>query len=649
MAYGNLYDFAYYDFFSVYWEIWIQERDYAGASTELVCGVDPLIINQQAREDDPFAVIKGSEAVVNVYDQAGFNFVELFTYDMKKYKLVVHKAGVLYWKGWIQPDTYQEPYLQPPYPVTIKFVDGLGSLKMYDYVDALGDAYTGYSPMNSIIYNCYNKIGLDYDRYESSDIYESTQTPADATSPFSGLYIRNSRYYTYKGGVMKAKNCYEVLEEILKTFHCEIKQDNGILHIRRIGQLKTSYVRRFYDEDNNYGAGESGSFNPVVINTANNVSRATLVRLVGDSMKIYPSIGKHSVSVNYGLKDNILINNDFAIHGADYDYESGNVVGYYPYEWTRNNLRDSQLFYIENTGLRLRGRYDSRPFVREEHWSPSEYLSQTHELNDSDNFMKFSLTWDITGSFQSVVQMRFLISIQGATNYYLNSAGQWDTIGAYIVTNPNLGIFELVSDEIPGTGTLYVQIYELLNVDSIDGSYVYLKEIKLQITGATGANDVYNIAFLNNVNTIDENNPNKVDLDMTLNDAPDLPNSHLYYDNAIFLDSTGETLTSTWDVRGESQEQSLYWLMQELYANYRKYSLQHISFTMYTKLIGFTTTFEDKDNSNKLFIPLRQSLNTKKGLWTIEAIQLPVNWVLGDETDAFMIESEDSSDYIKVF
>lgn len=185
---------------------------------------------------------------------------DLLTAPEGQFTVAIFKglSPVLYWAGQIVADigSYEEDGY--PYRFTIKATDGMGLLKTVDYKDTAG-AYTGKSRALDVIKTCLKKLPYVGVHYTGTSLFVTTVldvwaagmvNDANGTCSLYQSYIDNSVWQTYDKGVEKYTNCYDVIDNILKTFMARITQRNGVFWIENIFyRTETTVIERRYTRD----------------------------------------------------------------------------------------------------------------------------------------------------------------------------------------------------------------------------------------------------------------------------------------------------------------------------------------------------------------------------------------------------------------
>ena len=157
------------------------------------------------------------------------------------------------WAGQVLMDLSDDPDIPMPYPITIKAVDGIASLKYYDYIpettsqtasnlyeiqetyisDPLnsGGQYSPWQQCTEIISNCLLKSGAftstqgnpGTPRFRTSSRWFNGQMPNTSVDPLHSSRIKPDTFYEIKNQEndlvkYKAQNCYDVIKSLCEAW-----------------------------------------------------------------------------------------------------------------------------------------------------------------------------------------------------------------------------------------------------------------------------------------------------------------------------------------------------------------------------------------------------------------------------------------------
>ena len=317
MAFATKYRCEIADNLGIVWKTDIQKDGFSGEITTLQGSGNPLRFVNMGEDDIMEQRILGSLAKLEVKTSTDFAYSDLFTSDNLEYKVLIYEGANLYWSGYIQANTWSEPYNCAPYFVVITATDGLAQLKDFNFKDF---AYSIRQRTSSVIYAILGLIGVT-SFTEFVNVYENTMDSAVANSPF------------YQSGVdpenFENMNCYEALEEILEPFGAAIRQDKGgIYTIYRIKELCdiTMYGRIFTS-----GTAYSSTTKTPAQYINRIAQSSNFADRNGGVREMVAQIKSLFLSQDYGLKPSILKTSDFPYD--DFTYSASWSVA----NWTKSS------------------------------------------------------------------------------------------------------------------------------------------------------------------------------------------------------------------------------------------------------------------------------------------------------------------------
>lgn len=206
----------------------IQTDGFVGSTSEITKpGADPVQIKMRGYEENKDDAVIGSELVFTffVLPADADKYDALFTADYKHHKVIYKEAGVTKWTGYLQPGNLERELFGETYQIQLSATDGLADLKDIEYLNS-GVVYTDRVSIMTVVKRCLEFIGFDIDFKVQLGTYEdtamlSTDLALDKTT------IDNRRFIKVVDGRQTAKNCYDVLTEVLKFWNCTLRQSAG--------------------------------------------------------------------------------------------------------------------------------------------------------------------------------------------------------------------------------------------------------------------------------------------------------------------------------------------------------------------------------------------------------------------------------------
>lgn len=264
VPYGVRWRLAYNDINETPVRVDILERDYAGAITEVTGETEnPFILKYSGEGETKFKQVVPSFATINLVSDTNFQFLDLFTQDERKFKVIWYKnygAGfVSKWTGFVTPTVYSEPFhSSTKYPVQITATDGLADLKTYDFIDKSGNIFRNQISVLKAICEILYKLDVDSDVRVGVNIYETTMSSGAGDDPLAQAYIDPIIFYNDK---LQPKKCDEVLDALLLPFGARVFQSNGYWWIMSIDENDDEFDYRQFDIDGEYVS--NGTYDPV--------------------------------------------------------------------------------------------------------------------------------------------------------------------------------------------------------------------------------------------------------------------------------------------------------------------------------------------------------------------------------------------------
>src|SRR5690606_29831368 len=309
-TYNPEYRLQYYDRLGNPTRIELRRRAFAGSVTDDVCGTgEPFELLMRGENDpDKFRVIFGTEARLNLLSLTNFQWQMVYTNDPKEIQLVYQKDfGTGYetlCTTFVLPFQYSEPYVAPPYPVSITATDNLAELDGLFLADDSGLRFYGRIKAIELIAFCLKKTGLSLHIRCACNIYADTMNSTDTDDPLDQSYVDFDAYYLAND---KPTLLY-VIQKILEPFGARIVQWNNRWNIVRVEELRGEYDYREFDADGSYIS--NGSFDPAL--TINCSGGIKWVRR-DQNMQILHGYGRLRIDYDMGLRENILRNGDFRL------------------------------------------------------------------------------------------------------------------------------------------------------------------------------------------------------------------------------------------------------------------------------------------------------------------------------------------------
>lgn len=244
MDWGPKYRLQFHDIWDVKWTALLHFRDYKGSITDLQGSEEAIVFDFQNGSDDVFDPLKPSSVTFNIVNTENFAFSDIYTAaDMQIWVEIFQgdeadsDTGVPYWVGWVDPNSYEEPYDVEPNVVSMTCIDGLSLLEEIPYVeeDSEGDTeyYNGRYRESQMLLQILGKIGYSEFK-EFVNLYEEDMADSVDDSPIDQLMI--------DADFAGERYCDEVLTMILNKYGACIRQVDGVFCIYRPKEIISTTV-----------------------------------------------------------------------------------------------------------------------------------------------------------------------------------------------------------------------------------------------------------------------------------------------------------------------------------------------------------------------------------------------------------------------
>lgn len=239
------------------WKITIRKMTSdADQATTFYVGADGFVITyENGDEYDVLTPIMGSTCEFTMmYEEGDRSRIEAMYTDILSgedglFCVEVHRnqddTNELWWRGYILPEAIVVEDIAPYERVTIRAVDGLGTLDAVDFVDPTNFAVINY------LDHCLNELPY-MELYASSDTLFVMVDDFVASNGFNYSTDYSSNLYVYQyarideptwynadnDGVNQYYSCKTVIESICKTFNLRLYQSKGVFHFMPLGALQ---------------------------------------------------------------------------------------------------------------------------------------------------------------------------------------------------------------------------------------------------------------------------------------------------------------------------------------------------------------------------------------------------------------------------
>ena len=334
------------------WDVRIRKKGYSGANALKTGGANPVTISWAGSDFFWNPSVKPSTCTISFKSLTEFEYMEFFDAAFEDYQVVIvdNDTSSVVWVGYNEPGAYQEPYTDTPYPVTLRFTDGLNNLKNEEFKDG-ANLFTGQQHLIEVMRHCLNTIGTNYasdgqgprNIVEIFNVYETNMTDGVAASALAQMFVDVSLYRIIKDKIEEGMSKWDVLDAVLTSIGCHIFQAGGFWYVIRAKEYKETQLtfRTFLPLEGNE-SNTATSSNGTISHTINSVGEAALTSsdvIMTDrsgSLIVRPKLGRAAVLYRPNKRnfDNGAVNMNSQFF-EDYDVDSATSL---PLFWERSAL-----------------------------------------------------------------------------------------------------------------------------------------------------------------------------------------------------------------------------------------------------------------------------------------------------------------------
>lgn len=467
---------------------------------------------------------------ISIQADTNFEYLGFFQYDARKHPVYLYKNDVKIWSGFIQPESYQEPYVNPPYDVEITATDGLGLLGNYTFktTDLAGRiANSAHLSRFDVIDGCINKLGLALDYDIAVDLFEQNMSAGNES-------MLHQNYFN--GFIFNNEKCDKIIEQLL-PFGATLTQHNNKWLIRRpYEDAEKTHLN--FDFRGDY----QGTITGEQVLQMGAFSEAGIWPHVSPLLTMQHAWSKAVIKNNYGKRLSFLKNYDFSAFTLR--------------NWTNNTGVDVSI-QMDNDG----NKYLLIPGYMSEFDHNTVY--QSVDVKQTPGYFIFSVKAALLSTEAHWVWIG--VSLTDGTNTVWLTEDGWQTTYKLIILNltPAINIHDLTqlkifADSIPFDGTLKIDLYRLwYNADE-------MYEAAFPASWNGEMNIVFSevIVYTSDAQLMDEDGETEVeiranaaedggDIDLKPVDVPDVANAKVVYDFASFYKTAdGYETTKMWQNNG---------------------------------------------------------------------------------------------------
>lgn len=608
MAYAKRLSCDFYDVYDTKWTVEIHDES-GVANSIMTMGPEPIITRWGGER---WKSVVGSEATITITTSADMSW--LSEIDETDIKIIIYKAGIVWWTGFALPDQFVDPLNAPKY-YQIQASDRIGKTDL-DFVDGSGLPYETWQSAIVIVANALKKTGLSLYIRVADNLYEDTMDYGDADDPVKQTNVRQD---VIVDDELNPGSTHTMLKVLMNPKQCRIFQSGGIWNIMRIPELADDPLPwRLFDQDGAYDS--NGAFTGATSQIKpTEVSPHQDFRMMSGAVKeaILP-FKTVSIFANYDKRASIFRGYSFPENEftGSTTLRHWTQVGASP--WIRWRVGDDYMIWAQT----FVGGFDNSKYIESEH-VPVQVTSDKWRL---------VMRWGHVSIGGSIVLRVILDPTAPGNNYYLRSTGAWDNSGtAYntalpcpVSTYDSPGESEMICNAIPVAGDVYIQIFA--PYIGTGSNYYFVSEAIFQISpiGLNGFEETHEFEA-----AISANNNSRMEAQLFLSDSQETLNSDPAFRGILKENKTG-TITNLWSKNGAGTKRTLVgWMQQWTNAETASYrwrgrirgQADYFNVIRFTEIGGEIFVWEDVE------------YRVKNAIWEGSAIQLKGVLIDGETVD----------------
>lgn len=340
MAYNTKYILSLKNDLNELYQIYFDFLDFVGVSQNLMALDGGLTVRSTSADDQKLTYILGTECLISIAvltpaQNAAFNvsaigIIDLIAQHDNDIRITVYKDfdyTKSIFQGFVVVEDNSQPFLDPPFTLSIRALDGLGLLKGVDMVDTNGNSFVGGQSIISwiaqILYKTNQTLNIRtfFNFYNSA--YIESVSPLEETDIDAITFKQAETPPTLDPSVdihaLNADDCFTALEKICRNFRCRLFMEDGVWMLVSLFE---------YLNPNGYNFFEYELLTPLVstglvpVNTVDfglgktynlNIGKNEIVHPVNDDAILYLKLATKFIDLtyNYDQSLNKICNQDF--------------------------------------------------------------------------------------------------------------------------------------------------------------------------------------------------------------------------------------------------------------------------------------------------------------------------------------------------
>lgn len=199
--------------------------------------------------------LHGSALTLHVISPGDRTFTHLYTIDPTRVRVTLYRNGLLFWRGCIDPEQYEEPYqYRDDYAVMLTFTD-IDPLDRIKFNQLIGRRHS----LDYLISECIAKVGY-HDGYTHAYTIHDHEGKLLSTTD---IYYQDSNFYDEDG---EPSTLREVLEAVLQPLGLHLIQRAGTFVVYDIDTLYASVPEAVYWESDDQSLSVGKTYSIIRIN-----------------------------------------------------------------------------------------------------------------------------------------------------------------------------------------------------------------------------------------------------------------------------------------------------------------------------------------------------------------------------------------------
>lgn len=228
------------------YEIYFDVLDYAGPITMLTGTDDVLTKRCTTGDENKLEPILGTEALINIWveENTPISISDLVAQQDNQIRVTIYRDedySLPDFQGFIVVEDNSQPFLDPPFALSVRALDGLGLLKGIDLSDTNGLRFIGLQSIVEWIGQILYKTGQTLNLRTYFNFFESTFSQTKGSLEQAYLHsITFSQGDAFNATptdptvdiiASSADDCYTSLEKIIRCLRCRLFQENGVWNL----------------------------------------------------------------------------------------------------------------------------------------------------------------------------------------------------------------------------------------------------------------------------------------------------------------------------------------------------------------------------------------------------------------------------------